>query len=366
MSIPAEDRLQMAVEAADLGTWNLELPSNSLQWCDRCKEIFGIPRDSQFSYARFLEHLHPEDCHRVAAIVQQALDPQGTGRYETEYRVIRPDGETRWVAAKGRAYFEQQHNGARKAVRFLGTLLDQTDQKHLQEALLHSEKLAVTACLAASIAHEIRNPLESIGNLLHLLRTETNEEVRLGYLGIAESELQKVSEIATNTLHFYRDPAGRAMVDLADLVESALMLFQGRITTQKVRVERRLAKGICVRAAEGELRQVIVNLISNALDAMPHGGVLALRTHQFPRGADGKYGARFTIADTGHGMSSKVKSRIFDAFYTTKGQAGNGVGLWLSLEIVKKHNAQMLVKSSLVRGTAFVVSFPAHNSAPAS
>ena len=157
----AEERMQLAVDAAGVGTWDLEIPSNDLRWCERCKSIFGLPLDSEIKYADFLALVHPEDRDRVDAVVQSVLDPSGTGTYDIEYRVVQPSGTVRSVEAKGRAFFEER-NGSRAAYRFMGTVLDRTEQKKAQEALVQSEKLAVTGRLAASIAHEIKNPLDSI------------------------------------------------------------------------------------------------------------------------------------------------------------------------------------------------------------
>ena len=134
-------------------------------------------------------------------------------------------------------------------------------------------------------------------------------------------------------------------------------MFQGRILPRGVRVERRVEKQLCVEGTAGELRQVVANLISNALDAMPGGGRLIVRARSFRLGADEQRSVRLTIADTGLGMSAAVQERMFQAFYTTKGEAGNGIGLWLSLEILKKHRAHLRVRSALTQGTVFVITF---------
>ncbi len=352
----AEERMQLALEAADVGTWELELPSNDIRWCDRCKSIFGLPQDSEIKYADFLGLVHPEDRDRVDAVVQSVLDPSGSGTYDIEYRIVQPPGTVRSVAAKGKAFFEE-NQGSRTAFRFMGTLLDRTEHKQVQEALMQSEKLAVTGRLAASIAHEIRNPLESISNLLYLLRDEPSTERRAEYLSLADAELHRVSDIANHTLRFYRDPAGIAEVDLSEIATSTLAMFQGRILSLGVRVQRRLQEELCVESTAGELRQVVVNLVSNALDAMPCGGRLLVRARSFGLEKDGQRNVRLTIADTGHGMSAEVQERMFQPFYTTKGEAGNGIGLWLSLEILKKHRAHLSVRSAPARGTVFVITF---------
>lgn len=354
-TLRVEETLQLAAETAGVGTWNLVLSGNELRSSPKCKEIFGFSADASFLYEDFLSTVHPDDLPLVKDSVAGALDPSGTGQYELDYRIIHRDGSIRWLGAKGRAFFEVR-DGAQVAVRLIGTVIDRTERRKIQDALIESEKLAVTGRLAASIAHEIRNPVDAVVNLLYLLRSEDSNTKRAEYIEQAEGELSRVSEIANNTLRFYRDPSGTTAFDLSELAAMTLNLFRGRITASQVRVENSLPSGILVSAAKGELRQVIANLVANALDAMPHGGRLILRTRQFVNHHNGKLCVRLTVADTGAGMTSEVRKRVFEAFYTTKGAAGNGLGLWLSLEIMKKCGSSMRVRSAVGRGTVFHIS----------
>jgi PAS domain S-box-containing protein len=350
-----EEQLQLAAEVSGVGTWHMSLPENELYSSPRCKEIFGVPADDQFRYEDFLSVVHPDDRSLVEATIALALNPQGTGLYELDYRIIHPDGTVRWLGAKGKAFFEECA-GETIATRFIGSVLDRTERKRIQDALIEAEKLAVTGRLAASIAHEIRNPVDAAINLVYLLRTEPSELKRSEYLQQAEGELTRISEIATNTLRFYQTPTGAASFDLNELVETVLNLFRGRITTSKVSVETTLPSDMLVCAPRGEMRQVIANLVSNALDAMPEGGRLILRTRRFVNHRTGKLCVRLTVADTGIGMDSDVLSLVFEAFYTTKGANGNGLGLWLSREIMKKCGSSIKVRSAVGRGTVFHLS----------
>jgi signal transduction histidine kinase len=307
-----EERLAVARIVADIGIWDVDVRSDSLQCCNRCAKIFGAPFEAGLWREVVLERIHAKDRHLVRLAIEVALNPQGAGVFDCEYRIVRPDGEIRWLASNGKVFFEHVE-GKRTAIRFLGTLIDRTNEKRAQEALVEAEKLAVTGRLAASLVHEIKNPLEAVRNLLYLSRYETSAEKRDDYLTLAEAELMRLNDIASNTLRFYSDPIGVSTVDVAELIDSVLLLFHGRISLQQVLVQRELTADIRVEAPQGELRQVLVNLIGNALDAMPKGGRLTVRTRVLT-GKGGEKCVRLTVADTGVGISSEVRSRIFEAF----------------------------------------------------
>lgn len=354
----AVETLRLATEAACLGIFDWNLEDGELHWSELAKEMYGVRVEGHLTLADFAERIHPEDRERVLAAVRQTLDPASPGEYDLEYRIVRPNGEERSIAAKGKAFFEEM-DGGRKATRFLGTLLDRTEQKLAQAALIQAEHLAATGRLAASIAHEINNPLEAVTNLLYLIRHEREEDARNAYLLTAESELARVSEIASNTLRFYRDPKGQSRVGLTPLLQSVVGLYQGRLAVRRIEVDMKCEEGAEVTASQGELRQVLVNLIGNALDAMPKGGRLRIQSRTFAHGfGDLQPGAGVFIADTGVGMSPALLERVFEPFYTTKGAAGTGLGLWLSREIVKKHGFKLLVKSRPEKGTVFGIYMP--------
>lgn len=352
------ETLRLATEAAGIGIFDWDPVSGELRWSSLTKEMFGVPHDAVMTIDRFMERLHPDDHKRVREAIQQTLHPNVAAAFDIEYRIVRPDGEERVLGAKGKAFFEELE-GKSRATRFVGTVLDRTEHKRVQAALVQAEQLAVTGRLAASIAHDIKNPLDAVHNLLYLLRDEHDEGARREYLRIADSELARASEIAANTLRFYRDPKGQSRVGLTALLESILGLFKGRLAIRGVELDMTCEEGAEVIASQGELRQVLVNLISNAVDAMPDGGRLCVRSHTFPHAVGlRRPGAGISIADTGFGMTEDILKRAFEPFYTTKGSAGTGLGLWLSREIVKKHGFKLLVKSRPQRGTVFSVYMP--------
>jgi signal transduction histidine kinase len=236
------------------------------------------------------------------------------------------------------------------------------ERHRAEDALRKSEKLAVAGRLAASIAHEINNPLESVVNLLYLISTSSFLEESKAYTQIAMSELARVSEIVTQTLRFYRQQSKPEMVQITEIVESALVLYQRRLISAQIVVEKDFRECRPIFAMAGELRQLIVNLVGNALDAMVGGGTLKIRitnTREYSNGA--RPGIRLTVGDTGSGIHPEIKKKLFEPFVSTKGDTGTGLGLWVSSGIVQKHGGTIQVKSSAtspVTGTVFSVFLP--------
>jgi len=239
--------------------------------------------------------------------------------------------------------------------------LEITQQKKAEKALIQSEKLAAVGRLASSISHEINNPLESITNLLFLISTneELPSDVRK-YVEIAQAELARVSQIATQTLRFHRQSARPSRVTAAQLVQPVLNLYHGRLVNSGVTVDTSYSGTTQVSCLENEIRQVLSNLIVNAMDAMRTGGRLTLRAHHAVRA--GREGIRILVADNGHGMLCKTMARIFEPFFTTKDLNGTGLGLWISEEIVQRHGGRLSVRSSQherYHGSAFSLFLPA-------
>ncbi len=233
-------------------------------------------------------------------------------------------------------------------VRWVGIIaLDASDRKRSEEALRRTEKLAVTGRLAASIAHEINNPLEAITNLLFLLRCSSDlPDTAKQYVTMADNEVRRISEITQQTLRFYRQPSQPATVTAEELIDSVLNLYQSRIHVVDLHVEREYEPGLTLFCFAGEIRQVFANLVGNAIDASSTGGRLMLRARRSRDWRNpAQTGVRFTVADTGAGMEPDVREHIFEAFFTTKEATGTGLGLWVSQEIVLKHRGLMRVRS---------------------
>jgi len=234
--------------------------------------------------------------------------------------------------------------------------VDVTESKRAEMALMQTEKLAAVGRLASSIAHEINNPLESVTNLLYLAReTAWNPETR-EYLNIADRELRRVSVIANQTLRFHKQSSRPQFITCEELIDSAISVYQGRLVNSNVEVERRKRAKHPVFCFEGEIRQVLSNLIVNAIDAMhPHGGRLLMRSREGTDWKTGRKGLILTVADTGSGMASDTAARIFEPFFTTKEIGGTGLGLWVSHEIVQRHGGTLAVRSSQRQGRSGAV-----------
>jgi PAS domain S-box-containing protein len=223
---------------------------------------------------------------------------------------------------------------------------DVTEKEKAQEALLRSEKLAAMGRLAASIAHEINNPLEAVTNLLYLIGTSAISEDVRNYTRLADQELRRVAQIATQTLRFHRQASAPIEVIMSQMLESILVLHQGRLANSGICVEHKLQQTRPVLCLEGEVRQTFTNLVTNAVDAMPFGGRLLIRTKEFHHFGEQKDGVVITIADTGQGMSPAARQRLFEAFFTTKGVTGTGLGLWIAKGIIDKHGGRISVRTS--------------------
>ena len=238
---------------------------------------------------------------------------------------------------------------------------DITSVKRTEAALRESEKLADVGRLAASIAHEINNPLESVTNLLYLSINTANRDELNKYLHIAEHELSRVSAITNQTLRFYRQSTNPRTVPCDDLIDSVLAIHHRRILSSRVQVYSRLRATQPINCFEGEIRQVLNNLIGNAVDAMHEGGRLLIRSREGMHWPTHRRGLIVTVADTGSGIRRENLKKIFEPFFSTKGLSGTGLGLWVSYEIVQRHRGVLRVRSSQSpgrHGTVFTLFLP--------
>jgi signal transduction histidine kinase len=332
---------------------------------DRLAAMHGIPAEQHIG-RRFRDLLPRGSSTRVAeeaeALVERVFV---TGEAVAEHQIsgVLPGNEAAriWQVS----YFPVTVSDETRWVGVIAT--EVTRRMHAEEAMRRSEKQAAAGRLAASIAHEINNPLEAVSNLLYLIRThhapDTQGDPQVQeYASIAQGELARVGEITQQTLRFYRQPTYPSDVRITDVLRSILVLHNARMHSPKVEVRIRFADNVILFGYPGELRQLFANLVGNALDAMPNGGMLYLRVR--PAWLDGRRGVRITVADTGTGMSEAVRQRIFEPFFTTKENTGTGLGLWASEEILEKHHASVLIRSRQAQrpgdrsGTVFSLYIP--------
>jgi PAS domain S-box-containing protein len=236
---------------------------------------------------------------------------------------------------------------------------DISERKRAQRALIESEKLAATGRMAAVIAHEINNPLEAVTNLGYLLSIHPSLDAEArNYAQLLLSEVERASDITRQTLAFYRDTTRPMDVHLSELIENLLDLHKNKLASQSISIVRELDREAIVRGYGAELRQVFVNLLLNAIDALHGEGDIRVRVRTV---GPEKNMVRITVADTGVGISPEARKRLFEPFFTTKKNKGNGLGLWVSLGIVRKHSGQIRVHSSTHprrHGTVFSVLLP--------
>jgi signal transduction histidine kinase len=237
-------------------------------------------------------------------------------------------------------------------------LRDETSTRMTEQALRRSEQLAAAGRLAASIAHEINNPLEAVTNLLYLVKMDpTLSEATSGLLEVADKELRRLSHITARSLKFYRQRTAPSTSSLEELIESVLFFHEAPIKIRGIELERRHREAPPVFCFAGEIQQVFTNLIANALDAITQEGKLIVATRP-AHDRNGRAGVAVTIADNGSGMERATLDKLFHPFVTTKGEAGTGLGLWVSRGILDKHHATIAVRSKRGCGTVFRIFMP--------
>ncbi|NYF92169.1 HAMP domain-containing sensor histidine kinase [Tunturiibacter empetritectus] len=235
-------------------------------------------------------------------------------------------------------------------------------RKRAEEALINSEKLASVGHMAAVLAHEINNPLAAVTNVLFLAQTTKGlPDAARQYLQMADAELSRIAHITRQTLGFYRESSAPITFHLAILFDSVVNLLQAKQISKRAIIEKQCEKELQMTAFQGELRQVVSNLLMNSLDAIDETGKVTLRATS-SRGCNGRRPRiRITISDNGKGISDITLSRIFQPFFTTKGDVGNGLGLWVSKQIVEKHGGSIQVRSHTKgprQGTTFSIVLP--------
>ena len=365
----SQDRLRLATEAADIGTFDFFPSTGELQFSDRSRELFGIPPEVEVTYETYLAGVHPEDRHVVHETVDHVRQPGSTGRFDIEYRTIGlADGKERWVAERGRAVL----NSAGEVTRFIGTMLDITDKKNAEILLQRAKNEAEEANRAkdrflAMLSHELRTPLTPVLMTIASLRREPNlsddlrhdlevlqRNVELEALLI--DDLLDLTRIAHGKLELHNDA-----VDIHGTIEHALGISAGDLIGKKIHVvERFEAREHHCWADPARLQQVFWNLVKNSAKFTPAGGRLEISTRN-----NESHQIVIDIADNGIGIDPKLMPRIFDAFEQGGGMitsqfGGLGLGLAICKRVVDLHHGTIEARSEGPgRGATFTVTLNA-------
>lgn len=239
-------------------------------------------------------------------------------------------------------------------------LRDISGRRRMEQSLLQAEKIAATGRMAATIAHEINNPLEAVMNLLYLLRGKITDDEGRGFLAMTEDELGRVSHIAKQTLGYYREHAAASRASIGDIAQHALTIYGPRCTAAGITVRSSIGASTKIMLRRNEMMQVISNLIANSIYAMPEGGTLSISVCDASSSGDGVV---LTVEDDGVGIAPKDLPNVFDAFFTTRATVGTGIGLFVAKQFVEGHGGRISIESdneSEKHGTTVRIFLPLH------
>jgi PAS domain S-box-containing protein len=286
------------------------------------------------------EGVHPDDLERCWRTYSSSFDERM--HFSMEYRLRRADGEYCWIMDNGVPLIAPDGTFS----GYIGGCIDVTERKLAENALVRSEKLAAMGRLAGIIAHEINNPLEAISNAFFLLKDHSSldQEAR-HYAELAQQELTRVTHITKQTLSFYRESQEPVPVSIFEVLDNVLELQSRRLKASGVELDKQFRSGFLVQGYPNELKQVFLNLIANAIEAMKDGGRLRIRVDEQVEERTGRRGVRVSICDTGSGIDPKHAKRIFEPFFTTKEAKGTGLGLWISRGIIQKYDGTIRFRS---------------------
>ena len=353
-----EARLQLAaiVESSADAILSSDLDGSITHWNQGAEQLYGYTAEEVIGKSTALL-MPPERSDDFTQIMRRVRQGERVKDYETVRQ--KKDGSRVEVSLSVSPIFD----AAGRVMGAAAIARDISDRKIAEEALRKAEKLSATGRLAATIAHEINNPLESLTNLVYLLdRSNGLDNSARQYLELAQQELRRAAHVTKQMLAFHRHSLQPVPISLAKLLDNVFDFFAPEIRNGDISVVRRYDSGITICAFPEEVQQVFANLIRNAIEAVPRRGTITV--HVFASrnwAADEHKGARVVIADTGPGISPENRERIFEPFFTTKGENGTGLGLWVTNGIIQKHGGSIRVRSSTHAGrsgTAFNIFLP--------
>jgi PAS domain S-box-containing protein len=346
--------LRLSHAAAKMGSWTWDLENDKLTWSAEFKALHGLPADAAPNGGGGYELVHPEDRERSRREFLAVLESSASV-FHSEHRSLTPDGRVLWLQVRGRI----RRDGNGKATWIAGLIIDVTESRMAEQALRRAEKLAAAGRLAATVAHEVNNPLEALVNAIYLAQHATELEEAAGHLRLADSELRRITHIVRQTLGFYRESALPQPTGLVQLVSEVMDLYRTRSQSRGVALRaageaasRLASEEVFVAVIAGEIKQVVANLIANAIDATPAGGTVETSVARC-----GDY-VEIVVSDTGCGIPEANRKHLFEPFFTTKADVGTGLGLWVSKGIVEKQGGSIVVDDTGGRGATFRVRLP--------
>jgi PAS domain S-box-containing protein len=304
-------------------------------WNDAATRVFGYSPEEIIGTS--VLRLIPEDLHSDEKTIIESIR---AGRRIEHFETVRlaKDGTSIDVSLTVSPIKDEQGRviGASKILR------DVSSRKRMEQSLLQAEKIAATGRMAATIAHEINNPLESVMNLLYLLRPMITNTDGIRYLNSAEIELGRVSHIAKQTLGYYREHASASSASLGEIIDHAITIYEPRCGAAGIEIRKSIDSERKLVLRRGEMMQVISNLIMNSIYAMPQGGILSISLVDAEDIADGIV---VTIQDNGAGIEVQTLPKVFNAFFTTRNTVGTGIGLFVAKQFVEGHGGQISIES---------------------
>jgi PAS domain S-box-containing protein len=355
---------EMSVELAGrvsngMAFWERDMVTSTLQWWGDVESVYGLQPEKiplLNTASGVMQFIHPDD--RARFNEQIALAVRGHSEFDVEFRVVAPGGKIRWIMGRGSPIYDPTG----KVVRMVGVNMNVTNRRLADEALQRSEKLALTGRMAATIAHEINNPLSAVTNLNYLIAHDSASSSEIQEMAtLSMHELERIAKIVRSTLAFHRGSGVAVSLELGELMESAVDLYRSQLTIRGLGIRCTYKEPVYVAGIATDLRQVFANLVSNAADVLHPGGQISVRIAQ----CNGS--ARIDVTDSGPGIDPAYLDRLFEPFFTTKGERGTGLGLWVSSGIVQKHGGRIHVRTRFggrIHGTRFTIHLPVHNSAP--
>ena len=345
-------QLELAQKVAESGFFEWELGSRSAMWSKEFRSLFAVPQNAPASLENGMQIIHPDDRAPVREAVNALLEGR-TDAFEVTHRIVWPDAQIKWILSRGKV-MPGKRPGAR---RLVGLAIDITPQKSAANALLKSEKLLAAHRMASVVAHELNNPLQALLGMLFLIRSDaalTPESAER--LASAESEIRRLALMLQRSLVSFYYPCSRGEYRLLELIHSDVEIHRQRAQALGIDVDIRVDPDVSVKVNAPQFHQLFSNLIHNAIDSMKGGGGRLSITGYVEKGE-----VRISVGDSGTGIDAAYRDAIFEPFFSTKGDVGTGLGLWISKNIVESHGGAISVQSDTTpehHGTVFNFTLP--------